>query len=129
MVAVQVFGNDHAVAFAGSQGSFQLNAYKPIMLFNLLESAELLADACRSFTANCARGIAADKDRIREHLEQSLMLVTALSPHIGYEKSAEIALTAHREGLSLRAAALKLGHVSGAEFDDWVKAEDMVGSS
>jgi fumarate hydratase class II len=127
MVAVQVFGNDHAVAFAGSQGNFQLNAYKPIMLFNVLESAELLADACRAFTANCVRGIAANEPRIREHLEQSLMLVTALSPHIGYEKSAEIALTAHREGVSLRAAALKLGHVSEAEFDKWVKPEDMVG--
>jgi fumarate hydratase class II len=122
-----VFGNDHAVAFAGSQGNFQLNAYKPIMLFNVLESAELLADACRSFTAHCARGIEANKSRIRDHLEQSLMLVTALSPHIGYEKSAEIALLAHREGLSLRQAALKLGHVSEAEFDAWVKAEEMTG--
>jgi fumarate hydratase class II len=127
MVCVQVFGNDHAVAFAGSQGNFQLNAYKPIMLFNVLESAELLADACRSFTAHCARGIEANKSRIRDHLEQSLMLVTALSPHIGYEKSAEIALLAHREGLSLRQAALKLGHVSEAEFDAWVKAEEMTG--
>jgi fumarate hydratase class II len=127
MVCVQVFGNDHAVAFAGSQGNFQLNAYKPIMLFNVLESAELLADACRSFTANCVRDIAANEPRIREHLEQSLMLVTALSPHIGYEKSAEIALTAHREGSSLREAALKLGHVSEAEFDKWMKPEDMVG--
>jgi fumarate hydratase class II len=127
MVAVQVFGNDHAVAFAGSQGNFQLNAYKPIMLFNLLESAELIADACRSFTARCVRGIAANETRIREHLEQSLMLVTALSPHIGYEKSAQIALLAHREGLSLRQAALKLGHVSEAEFDEWVRPEEMIG--
>jgi fumarate hydratase class II len=127
MVAVQVFGNDHAVAFAGSQGNFQLNAYKPIMLFNVLESAELLADASRSFTAHCARGIAANETRIREHLESSLMLVTALSPHIGYEKSAAIALTAHREGLSLRQAALNLGHVTEAEFDEWVRPENMVG--
>jgi fumarate hydratase class II len=127
MVAVQVFGNDHAVAFAGSQGNFQLNAYKPIMLFNLLESAELLAEGCRSFTANCVRGIAANEARIRENLEQSLMLVTALSPHIGYEKSAEIALLAHREGLSLKQAALKLGHVGEADFDRWVRPEDMVG--
>ena len=127
MVAVQVFGNDHAVAFAGSQGSFQLNAYKPIMLFNLLESAELLADACRSFTTKCARGIAANEARIAEHLAQSLMLVTALAPHIGYEKSAEIALLAHREGLILRDAALKLGHVSEAEFDAWVRPENMTG--
>jgi fumarate hydratase class II len=129
MVAVQVFGNDHAVAFAGSQGNFQLNAYKPIILFNVLESAELLADACRSFTAHCARGIGANEPRIREHLDQSLMLVTALSPHIGYEKSAAIALLAHRGGLSLRAAALKLGYVSETEFDTWVRPEDMVGSN
>ncbi len=127
MVAVQVFGNDHTVAFAGSQGNFQLNAYKPIILFNVLESAELLTEACRSFTAHCVRGIAADEPRVAEHLTGSLMLVTALSPHIGYEKSAEIALLAHREGLSLREAALKLGHVSEAEFDTWVRPEDMVG--
>src|SRR5947208_10080151 len=102
MVAVQVFGNDHAVAFAGSQGNFQLNAYKPIMLHNLLESAELLAEGCRSFAERCVAGIAADESRIRENLEKSLMLVTALSPHIGYEKSAKIALTAHHEGITLR---------------------------
>src|SRR4051812_29055219 len=125
MVAVQVFGNDHAVAFAGSQGNFQLNAYKPVMLHNLLESAELLADACRSFTLRCVRGIDANEARIREHLESSLMLVTALSPHIGYEKSAEIALLAHREGVSLRAAAVKLGYVSEAQFDAWVRPEEM----
>ncbi len=125
MVAVQVFGNDHAVAFAGSQGNFQLNAYKPIMLHNLLESAELLAEGCRSFAERCVRGIAADETRIAEHLEQSLMLVTALAPHIGYEKSAQIALLAHREGISLRDAALRLGHVSDAEFDAWVRPADM----
>jgi fumarate hydratase class II len=125
MVAVQVFGNDHAVAFAGSQGNFQLNAYKPVILHNLLESAELLAQACRSFTERCARGIAANEIRIAGHLEQSLMLVTALAPHIGYEKSAKIAQTAHRDGISLREAALKLGHVSEAEFDAWVRPDDM----
>ncbi|HEV8679254.1 MAG TPA: class II fumarate hydratase, partial [Stellaceae bacterium] len=129
MVAVQVFGNDHAVAFAGSQGNFQLNAYKPIMLHNLLESAELLAEACRSFAERCAAGIAADEHRIRDHLAGSLMLVTALSPHIGYEKSAEIALLAHRRGLNLRTAALKLGYVSAAEFDAWVRPEAMTGPS
>jgi fumarate hydratase class II len=125
MVAVQVFGNDHAVAFAGSQGNFQLNAYKPVILHNLLESAELLAEACRSFTERCACGIAANEVRIAEHLEQSLMLVTALAPHIGYEKSAKIAQQAHRDGTSLRAAALKLGHVGEAEFDAWVRPKDM----
>jgi fumarate hydratase class II len=125
MVAVQVFGNDHAVAFAGSQGNFQLNAYKPIMLHNLLESAELLGEACRSFAERCVIGIEANERRIREHLEQSLMLVTALSPHIGYEKSAEIAHYAHHEGVSLRQAALKLGYVTETEFDAWVRPEDM----
>jgi fumarate hydratase class II len=127
MVCVQVFGNDHAVAFAGSQGNFQLNAYKPIMLFNLVESAQLLAEACRSFTVHCARGIAANEARIREHLLQSLMLVTALSPHIGYEKSAEVALLAHRAGLTLREAALQLGYVNEAQLEEWVRPEDMVG--
>ena len=97
------------------------------MLHNLLESAELLAEGCRSFAERCVAGIAADESRIRENLEKSLMLVTALSPHIGYEKSAKIALTAHREGITLRQAALKLGFVGAAEFDAWVRPEDMTG--
>jgi fumarate hydratase class II len=125
MVAVQVFGNDHAVAFAGSQGNFQLNAYKPIILHNLLESAELLAEACRSFAERCVVGIEANEKRIRQHLEQSLMLVTALSPHIGYEKAAKIAHYAHHEGIGLHEAALKLGYVNEAQFDEWVRPEDM----
>ena len=126
-VAVQVFGNDHAVAFAGSQGNFQLNAFKPIMLHNVLESAELLAEACHSFSTRCVAGITADEPRIRKHLDGSLMLVTALSPHIGYEKSAEIALLARRQGISLRAAAVQLGYVSEAQFDAWVRPEAMTG--
>ncbi|MBV8889676.1 MAG: class II fumarate hydratase [Alphaproteobacteria bacterium] len=125
MVAVRVFGNDHTVAFAGSQGSFQLNAYKPIILHGVLESAELLAEACRSFEERCARGIEPDEPRIRQHVEDSLMLVTALSPHIGYEKAAEIAHAAHHRGLSLRQAALDLGYVTQAQFDDWVRPADM----
>jgi fumarate hydratase class II len=125
MVAAQVFGNDHTIAFAGSQGNFQLNAYKPVMLHNLLESAELLSEACRSFGERCVAGIEADEARIRHHLEQSLMLVTALSPHIGYDKAAEIAHKAHHERTSLREAALQLGHVTEPEFDAWVRAEDM----
>jgi fumarate hydratase class II len=125
MVAVEVFGNDHAVAFAGSQGNFQLNVFKPIILHNVLESAELLAEACLSFDQHCARGIAPNEKRIREHLENSLMLVTALTPHIGYEKAAEIALKAHREGLDLRAAALALGHVSADQFALWVRPDEM----
>jgi fumarate hydratase class II len=124
-VAVQVFGNDHAVAFAASQGHFQLNAYRPIILHNVLESVDLLAAACRSFTENCAVGIAPNEKRIKEHLDRSLMLVTALNPHIGYEKAAQIALTAHREDISLREAALKLGHVTAEQFDAWVRPEDM----
>jgi fumarate hydratase class II len=125
MVAVQVFGNDHAVAFAGSQGNFQLNVYKPIILHNAIESIELLGEAVRSFDERCARGIAPDERVITEHVERSLMLVTALVPHIGYEKAARIALTAHHENLSLREAALKLGDVTGEQFDRWVRPADM----
>src|SRR5712692_6554130 len=125
MVCVQVFGNDHAVAFAGSQGNFQLNVYKPVMLHNVMESAQLLADACLSFEARCARGIEPNEKRIAEHLENSLMLVTALNPHIGYEKAAKISLTAYREDISLREAAVKLGFVNEAQFDEWVRPEDM----
>ena len=125
MVAVQVFGNDLAVAFAGSQGNFQLNAYKPIILHNVLESAELLAQACRSFDERCARGIEPNEKRIKEHLENSLMLVTALNPHIGYENAAKISLTAYREGISLREAALKLGLLTAEQFDAWVKPIEM----
>jgi len=125
MVAVQVFGNDHAVAFAGSQGNFQLNVYKPVILHNVLASIQLLAEAARSFNQRCAAGIAPNEKRIHEHLEGSLMLATALNPHIGYEKSAQIALKAHREDLSLRAAALQLGFVTAEQFDQWVRPEDM----
>jgi fumarate hydratase class II len=125
MVVVQVFGNDHAVAFAGSQGNFQLNVYKPIILHNVLESIELIADACRSFTEHCARGIEPIEKRIKEHVDNSLMLVTALNPHIGYEKAAKIALTAYHEDISLREAALKLGFLTAEQFDSWVRPEDM----
>ncbi len=125
MVAVQVFGNDHAVAFAGSQGNFQLNVYKPVMLHNVLTSIELLTDACRSFCDRCAVGIEPNEKRIKEHLDNSLMLVTALNSHIGYEKAAKISLTAYREDLSLREAALKLGFVTGDQFDAWVRPEEM----
>src|SRR5882672_8684090 len=125
MVAVQVFGNDHAVAFAGSQGNFQLNVYKPVMLHNVLTSVELLAEASRSFCDRCAIGIEPNEKRIKEHLDNSLMLVTALNPHIGYEKAAKISLTAYREELSLREAALKLGFVTEQQFDSWVHPEEM----
>ncbi len=119
-VAVQVFGCDAAVAFAGSQGNFQLNVYKPVILDNVLTAATLLAEAIGSFDRNCAVGIEPNLPRIRQHLDDSLMLVTALNPHIGYERSAEIALRAHRSGSSLRAAAVELGYVSDEQFDAWV---------
>ncbi len=125
MVAVQVFGNDHAVAFAGSQGNFQLNVYKPVMLHNVLTSIELLADACRSFSERCAAGIEPNEKRIKENLDNSLMLVTALNPHIGYEKAAKISLTAYREDISLREAAIKLGFLTAEDFDRWVRPQDM----
>jgi fumarate hydratase class II len=125
MVCVQVFGNDAAVAFAGSQGNFQLNVYKPVILHNVLESIALLADAARSFDEHCARGLEPDRRRIQRHVDDSLMLVTALTPHIGYEKAAQIALTAHREELSLREAALKLGFLTAEDYDRWVKPKDM----
>jgi fumarate hydratase class II len=127
MVAVQVFGNDAAVAFAGSQGNFQLNVFKPVMLHNVLESAGLLADGCHAFNDFCAVGIAPNRERIAQNVANSLMLVTALNPHIGYEKSAQIALKAHREGGSLKDAAVALGYVGEADFDAWVRAEEMTG--
>jgi fumarate hydratase class II len=125
MVAVEVFGNDHAAAFGGSQGNFQLNVYKPVILHNVLESIQLLAEGVASFNDHCAIGIEPDEKRIREHLENSLMLVTALNPHIGYEKAAQISLKAYREDISLREAAMKLGYVTGEQFDQWVRPEDM----
>lgn len=120
MVAVQVFGNDQAVAFGGSQGNFQLNVYKPVMVQNYLDSAHLLAEALDSFSQHCAMGIEPHISRIEAHLAENLMLVTALNPHIGYSKSAEIALRAHREGLTLRAAAIESGALTGEQFDQWV---------
>ena len=129
MVCGQVIGNDVAVAFGGTQGAFQLNVYKPLMLHNVLESVSLLADATRSFNDHAAVGIEPNLKVIEDHLDNSLMLVTALNPHIGYEKSAEIALMAHREDLSLKEAALKLGYVTEEQFDEWVRPEDMTGPS
>ena len=125
MVAVEVFGNDHTVAFAGSQGNFQLNVYKPVILHNVLVSIELLTDACRSFNEHCAKGIEPNEKRIKEHLDNSLMLVTALNPHIGYEKAAKISLTAYHQDISLREAALNLGYVTAEQFDSWVRPQDM----
>jgi fumarate hydratase class II len=117
MVCVQVMGNDAAIGFAGSQGAFELNVFKPVMIFNFLNSVRLLADACRSFTMYCVDGLVPNRGRIAEHVTNCLMLVTALSPRLGYDNAARIARTAHEDGTSLRAAALKLGLLSGDEFD------------
>ena len=125
MVAVQVFGNDAAIGFAGSQGNFQLNVFKPVMIHNFLNSVRLLSDACRSFTDHCIVGLELDHARIRENVANSLMLVTALTPKIGYDKAAEIAHKAHHDHSSLRAAALKLGYLTEKEFDDLVRPEKM----
>ena len=125
MVAVQVFGNDAAIGFAGSQGNFQLNVFKPVMIHNFLNSVRLLADACRSFVDHCVSGMELDMERIAANVKNSLMLVTALSPKIGYDKAAEIAHKAHQQHISLREAALKLGHLSAEEFDELVKPEKM----
>jgi len=127
MIAAQVMGNDAAIGIGGASGNFELNVYKPLVIHNLLQSVRLLADGMASFDVNCARGIEPDRDRIAELVARSLMLVTALNPHIGYDKSAEIAKKAHREGTTLKAAALALGYVSADEFDAWVRPERMVG--
>ena len=129
MIACQVLGNDVAVNVAGASGNFELNVYKPVIIHNLLQSVRLLADGARSFELYCARGIAADRARITELVQRSLMLVTALNPHIGYDKAAQIAKQAHAQGLSLRDAALASGFVSAQQFDAWVRPEAMVGPS
>src|ERR1700691_1581790 len=125
MVAVQVFGNDAAIGFAGSQGNFQLNVFKPVIAYAALQSIRLLADEANSFTDHCVAGIRANEPRIRELLNNSLMLVTALTPHIGYDKAARIAKAALKNGTTLRKEAVKLGFVSGQEFDRFVKPENM----
>jgi fumarate hydratase class II len=128
MLACQVMGNDVAVNMAGASGNFELNVFKPVIIHNLLQSMRLLADGALSFEEHCARGIEADRTRIGELVQRSLMLVTALNPHIGYDKAAQIAKAAHKKGSSLREAALATGWVTGEQFDAWVKPEDMVGS-
>jgi len=128
MVAAQVMGNDVAVSIGGASGNLELNVFKPLIIHNVLQSVRLLADACRSFDEHCARGLQPDRERIREHLERSLMLVTALAPRLGYDRAAEIAKLAHRDGLTLKEAAVRLGHLSADEFDRWVRPEHMVRS-
>jgi fumarate hydratase class II len=125
MVAVQVMGNDAAIGFAGSQGNFELNVFKPVMIHNLLHSVRLLKDACRMFVEHCVNGIQINKDKINGYVNNSLMLVTALSPKVGYDNAAKIAHTAHHENLSLKQACLKLGFLSEKEFDELVRPERM----
>lgn len=126
MVCARVMGNDVTVSIAGSSGHFELNVFKPVIISSVLESANLLADAVVSFTENCVKGIKANREVIQQHLDNSLMLVTALNPHIGYYKAAEIAQTAHREKLTLREAAIQSGYLTGEEFDLWVDPRKMV---
>ena len=128
MVCAQVMGNDVAVTVGGTQGHYELNVFKPMMAANVLQSAQLIGDACESFTKNCAMGIEPNHTRINELLNNSLMLVTALNTKIGYYKAAEIANTAHKNGTTLREEAINLGYVSPEEYDEWVRPEDMVGS-
>jgi fumarate hydratase class II len=128
MVCGQVMGNDVAINVGGSNGHFELNVFKPMMIKNFLESARLLGDACRSFNVNCAVGIEPNHERIKQNLNNSLMLVTALNTHIGYEKAAEIAKKAHKEGSTLKEAALGLGYLTEEEFDKWVDPSKMTGS-
>jgi fumarate hydratase, class II len=125
MVAVQVMGNDAAIGIAGSQGNFELNVYKPVMIFNYLHSVGLLADACNSFVDHCILGIEANREQIDHYVHNSLMLVTALAPKIGYDNAAQVAKAAHKAHISLREAAIKLGFISAEEFDAIVKPEDM----
>ncbi len=128
MVAAQVMGNDVAITMGGATGHFELNVFKPVMASNILQSAQLIGDACSSFNKNCAVGIEPNYERIKELLYNSLMLVTALNPKIGYEKAAKIAKTAHKNGTTLKQEAVNLGFLTAGEFDAWVKPEDMVGS-
>ncbi|WP_442514381.1 class II fumarate hydratase [Pseudomonas promysalinigenes] len=126
MLACQVLGNDATIGFAASQGHLQLNVFKPVIIHNLLQSIELLADGCRNFQQHCVAGIEPDAEQMAEHLERGLMLVTALNPHIGYDKAAEIAKKAYAEGKTLREAALELQYLTNEQFDQWVRPENML---
>ena len=129
MVCAQVLGNDVAISIGGASGNFELNVFKPLIVHNVLQSVRLLADAAESFEEHCARGIEPNRPRIREQLERSLMLVTALAPRLGYDHAAEIAKKAHREGTTLREAAVALGYLTAEEFDREVRPERMTGPS
>lgn len=126
MVCAQVFGNNGAITFAGSQGNFELNVFKPVIIFNYLQSVRLIADVCDTFREFCVEGLQADKVQIEKYVQGSLMLVTALAPHIGYDKAAEIAKKAHKENTTLKEMSLKLGYVSDSEYDQWVVPSEMI---
>jgi len=126
MVCAQVMGHDVAIGMAAAQGQFELNVYKPLIALNMLDSIRLLADAMHSFRQHCLTGIRANAVQLERNLQASLMLVTALAPHIGYDKAARIARHAQQQGSSLREAALALGHVTAEEYDTWVRPEDML---
>ncbi len=126
MVCTQVMGNHTTITIAGSQGHFELNVFKPVMIYNLLQSIRLIADSCISFTDHCAVGIVANVARIEQLRDESLMLVTALNPHIGYDNAAKIAKKAHKENTTLKEAAVELGLLTPAQFDEWVRPEDMI---
>ena len=128
MVCAQVMGNDVAVTIGGAQGHYELNVFKPLMAANTIESAQLIGDACSSFTQNCIKGIKPNYKRIKNLVQNSLMLVTALNTKIGYYKAAEIAKKAHDDGTSLKEASLKLGYLTEEQFDKWVRPEDMIGN-
>jgi fumarate hydratase class II len=127
MLCAQVMGNDVTVNIAGMSGNFELNVFMPVLAYDVLQSCRLLAEGCDSFRENCALGIEPNRERLRQNLESSLMLVTALNPHIGYDKAAQIAKKAHKEGTTLKQAALALGYVTAEQFDQWVRPEKMVG--
>ena len=127
MVCAQVMGNHTAVTVGGSQGNFELNVFKPMMIYNLLHSATLLTDSCHSFREKCIEGLQPNRENIREHLDNSLMLVTALNNHIGYDAAAKIAKSAHENGLTLKESALQLGLLTSEQFDEWVRPGDMTG--
>lgn len=126
MICLQVIGNDTTISMAGASGNFELNVYRPVMIYNFLQSVRLLTDGINSFEEFCARGIEPRKDKIKEHLDNSLMLVTALNPHIGYDKAAQIAKKAYHENLTLKESALQLGHLTEKQFDEWVRPDKMI---
>ena len=127
MIAAQVMGNDVAISIGGASGHFELNVFKPVMIYNFLHSARLIGDGCVSFNEKCAKGIEPITENIQKHVNNSLMLVTSLNTKIGYYKAAEIAQTAHKEGTTLKEMAVKLGYVTPEEFDEWVNPANMVG--